>query len=179
MIELKLEIDGVAKEFNIPTNWEEVTVGQFEKLAKVEHNTNVIKYLSSVICALSGITEDEFFMIPADKFEDMMEVLEFVVKPIDTKIKDSIIIDDEEYFIKKDFNKMNMGEIISIETLTESAESIDTIISKMLCVFLRKKVDGKLEDFKNSFMEREELFKSVIITDVHNLFNFFLTGENL
>lgn len=179
MIKLNLEIDNVTKQFEIPTEWNEVTVGQFEKLANVEKNKNVIKYLSSVICALSGITEDEFFMIPADKFEDMLEVLEFLSKPIVDNDIDFIVIDGEEYWLKKNFEQMNMGEIISIETLTEGITNIDTAISKLLCIFLRKKVDGELETFKNSFMEREELFKTVKITDVNNLFLFFSTGRTL
>jgi hypothetical protein len=51
-------------------------------------------------------------------------------------------------------------------------------MAKLLCIFLRKKKEnGKLESFKNSFMEREELFENVMISDVNNLFLFFLDGK--
>jgi len=42
-----------------------------------------------------------------------------------------------------------------------------------LYFFKKEKANGKLESFKNDFMERETIFNQAIITDVNNIFLFF------
>ena len=184
MVNINLDIDGTLKSYDFPESWDDVTVGQFEKLSLIQNSRNSIQYIAEVISALSELTVDEFFMVPSSDFDRLSSVVNFTLTPVKAEPKDSIILNEEEYFTVNDFSKMNIGEVFSIETIVESkagvdgVTNIDSIISKLLCIFLRKKVDGKIETFKNTFMEREELFKQVKITDVHNLFLFFSIGKS-
>src|SRR5690606_2752505 len=80
---------------------------------------------------------------------------------------------------KKDFDSLNMGEMISINlVMDENKGDITKALPRMMCILLRKKVNGELESFRNSFMDRAEMFKDVIITDISNLLAFFLDGGN-
>ena len=79
------------------------------------------------------------------------------------------------------YNKNDIWDFCHwFQSLKQYENNIAPAMAKLLCIFLRKKKEnGSLETFKNSFMEREILFEEVIISDVNDLFLFFLDGENL
>ena len=183
MINLIIDLDGEEKEFSIPTSWNEVTVKKAAKLAEIQlKNKTDIESAADIVSVLADIDQETIYMLTAHQFNDLVEHIKFTLEKIDSpELKDSIFIEDEEYFLKKDFTKLTMGEIISIDTILKQYENnIAPAMAKLLCIFLRKKKEnGSLETFKNSFMEREILFEEVIISDVNDLFLFFLDGENL
>ena len=94
--------------------------------------------------------------------------------------KEYLLVEGDKYYLKKDFSQLTLGEQASIEIILKKYDGkLENAISELLCIFLRKKRDnGKLEKFKNSFMGRSEMFNDVMIADVHNIFIFFLTGRN-
>ena len=183
MINLIIDLDGEKKQFSIPTSWNEVTVKKAAKLAEIQlKNKTDIESAADIVSVLADIDQETIYMLTAHQFNDLVEHIKFTLEKIDSpELKDSIFIKDEEYFLKKDFTKLTMGEIISIDTILKQYENnIAPAMAKLLCIFLRKKKEnGSLETFKNSFMEREILFEEVIISDVNDLFLFFLDGENL
>jgi hypothetical protein len=183
MINLIIDLDGEEKEFLIPTSWNEVSVKKAAKLAEIQvSNKTDIESAADIVSVLADIDQETIYMLTADQFNDLVENIKFTLDKIDSpELKDSIFIDGEEYFLKKDFTKLTMGEIISVDTILKQYENnVAPAMAKLLCIFLRKKKEnGSLETFKNSFMQRESLFEEVIISDVNNLFLFFLDGENL
>lgn len=182
MIKIHLEIDGEANEFNLPESWSEVTVKKASQLSSMKNveGKNELELSVSIISILTGIDEEIIYMMSQEQFLEVVEAIKFTKEEVTSEEKESILIEDEEYFLKKDFEKLNMGEIISIESLLKQSDGdLSKCMSKLLCIFLRKKKEnGNLESFKNSFMEREELFDEVMITDVNNLFVFFSAGKN-
>ena len=182
MIELKLEIDDEIKSYEIPESWDDVTVEQFAKLWTIQGKTFQTKIEMAVhtISLILGIDEEVIYMMDVSDFNKIADAINFVEKSMESKeLGESIILEGEEYFIKKDFEKLNMGEVISINIILEKAQgNIAAHMSEMLCVFLRKKKGDKLEGFKNEFMDRKKIFDKVKITEVNNLFSFFLTGKN-
>lgn len=182
MINLIIDLDGEEKEFLIPTSWNEVSVKKAAKLAEIQvSNKTDIESAADIVSVLADIDQETLYMLTASQFNDLVENIKFTLEKIDSpELKDSIFIDGEEYFLKKDFTKLTMGEIISIDTILKQYENnVGPAMAKLLCIFLRKKKEnGSLETFKNSFMERESLFENVIISDVNNLFLFFLDGNN-
>ena len=183
MIKLKIEIDGEKRKFELPNGWDEVTVGQYKQLMMIDRDnlTSVMQFVK-MITILSDIDEDTVMQIPATSFGDIQEALDFTKEIISTddEIKDYIIVGDDKYYIKKDFEALTMGETISIEaTLEKHKNKLELALPELLCIFLRKKKDnGKLESFKASHMERAELFEGIIISDINQLFLFFSSGKN-
>ena len=182
MIKVNLEIEDELMEFNIPEGWNEVSVKQSADLTSINREgKSDIEIIIEIISVLSKIETDIIYQMNTEDFNKLIEAVSFTVTPIDSVLAESIMINEEEYFLKKDFSQLTMGELISIETIIKQHEgSLAPAMSQLLCIFLRKKKDnGKLESFKNDFMEREKMFNDVIITDVNNIFLFFLDGNNL
>ena len=95
---------------------------------------------------------------------------------------DAIIHTETELFVisKKDFDNLTYGETISLDIIQkEFGEQVQKAFGKMLCVFLRKKIDGKLEPHLPEHLDRLEMFRTkVMISDVYQLFVFFSSGKN-
>jgi hypothetical protein len=111
----------------------------------------------------------------------MIESIEFLLTPPeDQPIKDYIKIGDEDWWIKKDFDKLTVGERISIDTILMEG-GVEENFDKMLTLFLKKKdANGELETYRTSHMNRVELFrKEVNFMDVKNIMLFFSTGITL
>jgi hypothetical protein len=180
MIKISIEIEDEVKEFDLPENWNEVSVEQFIKLFSFNRDDlTIIEITSKVISCFTGIDEDLLMLMDYDDFTKIAKQLDFT-KDDEGLIEQSefIVLDNEEYYLKTDFSKYTMGEIISIETiLGEANGNIFRVIDKLLCIFLRKKKEnGKLETFKGEFMSRVDLFKRAPISKVYNVFSFFLNG---
>ena len=181
MINLKLEIDDEVREFNLPENWDEVTIGDFVKLFSFNREgLTTIELSVKVINILTGIDEELVMMMNITDFEKLVEVFNFTTKELEPVNVESIELEGEVYYLKSDFAKLTMGEVISIETILQSADgNLFKVMDKLLCIFLRKKKEnGKLEAFKGEFMDRVNIFKNAPITKVYNIFSFFLTGGN-
>jgi hypothetical protein len=181
MVTLNLEIEDEKMTFKIPSGWDEVSVETFSKIWKIyRENLTDIELTVEIVNILTGIDEDTLYMMSPDEFGQVTKIIEFTNKDVEGTEVESIIVNGEEYFLKKDFQKLTMGEVISLELLIEQSEgNMASKMAEMLCIFLRKKNEnGKLESFKKSFMERAEIFKTVSIADVNDVFLFFSDGGN-
>jgi hypothetical protein len=184
MRKLNLEIDDEVMEYNIPENWADLTVKQFMDLYRqsIEDKDDLQRsvYIASTIL---GIDEDIIYMFDTDSFNEIISSLEFISKTeITAQPKDFVVINNEEYYLKKDYSKLTVGEIISIDTIISQSHNNNpyTQMDKLLCIFLRKKKDnGKLEQFKPEFMNRAKLFETLSIEDVYNVVGFFSSGRTL
>lgn len=183
MVTLNIEIDEQELRFDIPSSWEDVTVEKFSNIWKIDvKNLTQIEYTVKMVNHFTDIEEDILYMMSPEQFEQVAKTIEFTSVDVIGSKKDSIIIDGEEWFLKKDYDKLNMGEVVSLQIIMEQAKgNLSTKFAEMLCIFLRKKLpSGKLESFKNSFMEeRVDIFKKASIADVNDLLLFFSGGVTL
>jgi hypothetical protein len=179
MVKINLEIDDELVEFNLPQSWDEVSIGEFVKIFSFEREgLSMIEVVVETISLLSGVPQEKFYMLPVNEFQKLAEELAFVNTELKGVDVDFIVLDGEEYWLKKDFSSFTMGEVISIETILEQGgNNLFKVMDKLLCIFLRKKKEnGKLEAFTGEFMARAELFKTTPVSSVLNIFNFFLNG---
>ena len=180
MVKLNLDIDDVEMTFEIPSEWDDVTVEQFQQLKSInESQYNLLELNVLYLSILAKIDKDFVYMMDSESFKKITDVLSFLNTEIQTEPAENIVVDGVEYWLKKDFNQLTMGESVSFEAILEQNDGdLERCIDKLLCIFLRKrKENGKLEAFKNDFLERSEVFKTIKITDVYNLFVFFLNGK--
>jgi hypothetical protein len=179
MVKLKLEIDDEMTEYIIPESWDEVNVKQFcDLFSRTDQGLNEIQNIVRIVSIFTNIKEDDLLMMSPDDFQSISKVITFITKDIEGQIVESIDVDDEEYFLKSDFGKLTMGEILSIDTLLQQNENnLLKVFDKLLCIFLRKKNSkGNLESFRNEFMLRADKFSTISITKVHNLISHFSNG---
>jgi len=179
MIDLNIELDEETKTYKLPTSWADVTVEQFMEIHKIDSELKEVDMMIELLKVLSGVDKEVSKQMGYTEFTELILNFEFLKTEVPAGKKDFIIIEGEEYFIKKDFSKILMGEIISIDTLMDGGD-VTPVIPEILCIFLRKKTSkGNLEQFKNSMMDRVDMFKQISIEDVHNVFFYFSGGKNI
>jgi hypothetical protein len=182
MVEINLEIEDEVKVFTLPESWDEITIDDFIKLFNIDRTgLSDVELAVKTIALLTNMDEEIIMTMDFKDFEKVANVLLFTTKDVEPTNSDFILIEDEKYYIKNDFSKLTMGEVISIETLLQSADgNLFKVMDKLLCVFLRKKNEkGELETFKGHFMDRAEMFKKAPISRVYNVFSFFSTGGSI
>lgn len=179
MRNIELFIDGETFEYEVADNWGEVSVFQAQELFTLSREDKTqIELVVAILSILSSIPEDYVYMLTPEQFSELTNVISFTNDEVVAEEVDSITIGEDVYYLKNDFSQMTMGEIISIDTLIGTEGNYAESMSKLLCIFLRKKLDnGSLESFKNNFMEREDMFGKLPISQVNNIFLFFLNGK--
>lgn len=195
MKNLALDVYGKKKEFSIPTEWSEISIKMWRSIININETSTLNEQRMMLISILIGIDMDIVEQLYTDDFRLLESEIEWLVRldvnddgklewvfgEIPTIKKEFIEINGEKYYYYSDFNKLTMGEEISLNILTEqTGGNILAGYNKLLCILLRKKDEsGKLEKFKSSFMDRAELFDNIPIVDVHNLMVFFSTGKDI
>lgn len=183
MIKVNLEVDDEVKEFNLPENWSEVSVDNFCRIWEFDRtDMTTIEFSTRIISSFTDMDESLIMKMNYTDFQKLVDTLKFTQEEfVPDKDVDYIELGDEKYYIKKDFNQLTMGEVISIETILGDANgNIYKVMDMLLCIFLRqKKENGNLETFQPHFMERRWKFRHIPISKVFNVFSFFLTGKNI
>lgn len=161
----------------IPEKWEQVTLGQFERIMDIikgeEENTsiNVVKLLA----ILTDTDEDYINSLPAEFVESLMARLLFLnddpTKDSDKMAKSQICIDGEFYHINY-MEQMKFGEYVQVNEVTR-ANQFD--YSSILAILCRKNDEPFDDDFAaNQFQKRKEMFSKQPVTDIIPLIAFFL-----
>jgi hypothetical protein len=182
MINVELEIDDEVKNFNLPTGWDDITVKDFCNIYSHNYeNMSQIEQAVTILSTLGNIDAEDIMMLTPEQFKMLSEYVSFINKEeVPKNDVEYIEIDGEQYYLKSDFSQLTLGETISIELIVKETDgNIIKAIDSLLCIFLRKKKDnGKLESFKNEFMNRKDIFKNIRIMDVYHLFTAFSIGNN-
>ena len=182
MVSIEINLDGEEKQYQFPTTWREITIDIYQKIHQLEkpEDENNLMYLFDLITVLSGIDKTILYQMDINQFQLIAEQLKFVYTPVEVVSVDYVEIEGEKYYLYKDYDKYNAGEIISIDTILRQT-NYDYIkcMTDLLCVFLRKKVEGKIEPFTTDLFNRKDLFKNLNISEVNNVLSFFLSGNDL
>jgi hypothetical protein len=184
MRKIEFETDDEVYSFDIPENWKEVTVEQFCKIMEaqeVAESKNQIMASVKMITAITNIPENILMMTNVDEIKKISECLDFLDTELESTESDQVEVDGETYYIKKDFNDLNMGEVITIETIIEQTNNnMFKAFDQLLCIFLRKKKEnGKLETFQTEHLLRADIFKKVAVADIYQTLVFFSSGSPL
>lgn len=179
-MEIELKLDGELRSVFIPENWNQIRLHHYMKLTsinKLEYNIQLEKDIA-VIAAFIGISTEDLEMIDIETYNQISESLQFLLEvPEDQPLKDHIKIGEENYYLKKDFEKLTLGERISIDTILMDG-GVEENFDKMLTLFLKKKNEnGELETYRTQHMNRVDLFRAEVnFMDVKNILLFFSTG---
>ena len=182
MIEVNIELEGTNHIYNVPENWDEVTVEKFMNVYRHKNpNNNELLGAVNLISALSDIDTSVLLQMDIDDFKNLASKITFITNEVPRTDTDYIELGDDKYYLYSEFNKLTTGEVITIETLLDSVDfDVHKIMADLLCLFLRKKdSEGKYEKFTTDMLKRKELFLQVPITQIYHVFGFFLAGENI
>jgi hypothetical protein len=180
------------KTYNLPENWEELTLKVYVNIAKLEETKSQYilgeLYLLKMIEALADAEDGELDDLTLSEVEDISLSLAFLQTQYDWENLKSIEIDGTTYVFPSDLNKLTMGEYISMKTFQESVGSQAEALPYILAIILRP---GKLvkddetgeekwvqDKFTANNIEfRKELFLNVSVIKLMGPISFFLGGK--
>jgi len=182
---LKLKIS--KQEFTFPSEWSEVSLRNYIDIVTIGED----KHLSSIdsfIKTLSLLCEKPEFIsiandIPIDNFKEIQTAFDWLkIEPkAPKKSVKSFKIGNEDWTIKEDYNKLTVGESISIELMLKDKkldlsplEIAFGVLFRRLNTTTNKPEPLNPDDINIIINEKSKLIK---VTDVYNIINFFLRGE--
>lgn len=180
MIEVTIE----DKVFELAENWEDITFAQYldvSNLGKDEGLTDLLKAVKIIASLSDKPAQCEEYLLKMDKqdFEELAGYFLWTNKQIAdvSEPKDHVLIEGKKYHIKKDYNKLTIGEMASIEGLIANNKNLDPM-EVVFGVLLREDVDGKEKDFnEDDFLYiLTSLKEKVMLMDIYSHISFFLSG---
>lgn len=178
----------------IKTSWEEVTLGEFLKISKVEMNKNLkksaVKKSLKLAAIISNKTEKEIGQMSQEMFLTILEKISFLYNTDLPKGNDKPFnIDGHSYIFHPNFDKLSAGEMVSIEQLiTEASDSKRNFLPDILSVLIRpcttkkrifsKKPEYIIEPFDAENLEfRKNLFlKELLVPNFLTRVEAFTNG---
>lgn len=151
--------------WNVPTSWEEVTLGMVQRM---KGKTDI----KSIIAAVTNHDMDEVNQLPLNILMRMGDMLTFInTPPKPEQPCNSIMIKNSEYTIHFE-NELRTGEFIAVDSILRSNPDDTASILAILC---RKKDEIYDSNFENTLLEeRREMFLNQPIMHVLPLVDFFL-----
>ena len=168
------------KEITIPQEWSDVSLGEFIELSKlnISDYENSVDYYFKILEVFGNDLKEVKEFINYVDLTDIVNQMTFLKTPPKQLDLKSVVIDEVEFLLKDDLNKLTVGEYVSIETLIERGKlnSISAIPS-ILSVILRPKDEVFNADLVNT---RIKLFEEKLnIEQVIKMGVFFSNGVTL
>jgi hypothetical protein len=173
------------KEFIFAETWSEIYFNQYIDMIKIlkEKNENELEQSVKLIAYISDKPEeciDYLMRLSQDDYTALSKEFEWTNKEIDTvaEEKEFILIDDKKYRVKKDYHKLSLGEMVSVETLIGMNKNLDPFEVAFGVLLREVNEDGTEKPFNpDEFISIvNKLQKKVLLMDVYNYITFFLRG---
>jgi hypothetical protein len=181
------------KEYNMPTCWDDMSLGIYVKLAKLDEEKQAFGmpelYLLKIIEALCCAEPNELDDLTLDLVGELSNEVGYLNnEPKWSSSSRHLLINDVDYAFPEDLNKLTMGEYISIKMLQEQQNTQAELIPYLLAVILRpakkvineetKKENWICEKFNTENLEwRKELFLTQPVFNLMGPVSFFLNGS--
>lgn len=161
------------KEWNVPTKWEDITLGQFEEIQKFyegeEERKTDVREIVHILC---NKTVDEVNELPAEFLSNILDKLSFTTeKPEIGENTNKIEVDGETYSVNV-MEKMKTGEYVATEMILKNDKND---LAGILAVLCRKEGEPYDSKFENEILpERKKMFLNMPVTKVMPVCGFFL-----
>ena len=182
---IKLEIEG--SEYELAREWSEISFAQYIEVVNINKDKwNDLEKAVKIIAHISNKPaecEQSILKLSKEDFEELASYFVWTNHPIDEfkSEKDFLEIDGKKYKIKKDYNKLSLGEMISVETLIENNKNLDAFEVAFGVLLREVDEDGKEKEFNEDvFIDVIQNLKTkVMLLDIYNHISFFLSGVQI
>ena len=185
MITFKIE----EREINMSESWKEITLNQYISILNLEKIIgtflfNEIYYIR-LLEVLCNEEENGLDDMTLETLNSLIIKTSYILEIPEWPINNHILFNDKIWVFPTNYNKLTMGEVISIKTLQQKPDLTQTI-PDLLSVILRpgKKVliDGVekyiADKFDGNLDERREEILKMTVYNLIGPVNFFLNGSN-
>lgn len=161
------------KPINIPTSWDEVKLGTYQKLQeyykslKDDEPIDTIKF----IALLSNYSEDEVLLLPVAFINSIVLKLDFLKKIPNPNVSNKITISGETYYLLN-MDEMKFGEFTDVNM---SIKNNPNDYASILAILCRKPNEVYDQEFINKrFEERKTMFENISVNQALSVLGFFL-----
>ena len=174
-MKVKIKKEGKAKEYNLISSWEDVTLEKWLKLVEVETESKTTEALET-ITTLSNIPRDLVKELSVrDVAVIMSKVAELQAKQ-DTELKRIIKVEGKEYGFHPDLDSITLGEYADIETMLKNG--IENNMPEVMAILYRPIVEKKndvytIEAYDGNISIRAEEMKKMSAEQVQSALVFF------
>lgn len=181
------------KEYQMPTEWNDVTLDVYVRMAELEERREAFGlpelYLLKILECLCSAEDGDLDELTLDTVNELVALIGYIQEEPTWTNTNHLVIDEVDYVFPNDLNKLTMGEYISIKTLQENNTTAG-IIPYILAIILRpgtKEVDTETgkerwvqEKFSISNLDfRKELFMKQPVFNLMGPVTFFLSGKGM
>lgn len=166
----------VVKDFGnitVPTSWNEITLGQFVKLMRLQEEEGKDELnIVDIMAVLTDTDKKYIYSLPSDFANTIMAHLLFLNEPLREEPKAEVEINGDVYKINY-MEKLKFGEYTDANTIMAN-DKFD--YGSLLAILCRKEGEKYDDDFIADHIEkRTEMWNNQPITVVYPLVCFFLT----
>lgn len=148
------------KEYQFPENWDEVTLGQYVNIGRLQeerldYNYSEL-YLLRLIEILASAEEGELDDLSLEMVNKLGEATTFVSTQPDYDKSNEFWIDDVLYTPPTDLTKLSIGEFISLKTYQDGSKNIWEGAPWMLAILWRPTEKVIDKETKKEVLKREK-----------------------
>ena len=163
------------KKYEVPTNWNEVSLDMQVKVSEVASLQSHVKMLG-IIAGYCGIPVVDLKSAKINKIQDLMASLEFMKEPIPINKSLEWEFEGNEYIVDKNLGDMEFQDFISVQTiLSENVETYYKALPIVIAILCKRKGET-LDDF--DIHERAKVMGRMPISTASSIAAFFLLNEN-
>lgn len=156
----------------VPTNWNEITLKQFQKINSYYDDKDKKFNIIDVVDIMIDKDRDYVMSLPSDFLNIILEKLQFLQEqPKQEEPSNKIEIDGETYVINV-MEKLKTGEYIAVDSVMKNDKNDYASILAILCRKQGEIYDSKFE--AETFEERKKMFEQQPITKILPTLSFFL-----
>ena len=156
----------------IPNEWSDVTVSEFQQLAALSPDQIPNKRIVSIISILTNIENP--LLLDNGTIREISEMLTFMNTPITKERFESFSHNGKHYEWIGGFDEITIGEQISIEQSIQMEElNYSQSFDLVMAVLLREK---GVEFDASKIKENRDLYSSFPVDVTHGMILFFLSG---
>lgn len=137
------------KEYDFPECWKDLKLNAYERLvdARNLYDENAkIRSLCHMAASILNIPIKELYFTETTEFEKIVNALQFLETDMSKVYEgDTVEICGETYFIKKDLEKLSVGEVISFEIFCQDNATVVSMIAPSLALLLRKDLSADFD----------------------------------
>lgn len=182
---VNLNINGEVSKYNLPTAWNEVSIGEYSKLMieLSKEGASEIQLILKSLEALLGIDVGKLSKVPIKQLKLAYAQLQELTSTMpNIELNRVIEIDGIEYGIIPDFNELTLGEFVDLDNyLQDSWHNLDNILSILYRPIINR--DGNsyiIEQYDlKTFRDRVNIFNNNLSIDTAYgaLVFFYLIGK--
>jgi hypothetical protein len=176
------------KTFNLKNSWEDLYFKNWLDFQRLQSESELLgideDYVTKILLILTDATESDLMNMELDTLNELMADMKFTKTEIPKVEKKVIEISGEKWAFKKNFQKLTLGEYVSIKTYQENIKDELQSTTLMLSVLLRRvidEVDGELILSPYSPDESQKIAKLLIdevkMLDIYHYLSFFFAGK--